>query len=254
MMDRCDLAWAAGFFDAEGTVSGSRKHPIAAIANTDKLLLMRFRDTINIGALGGPYLRNTADFQRSPQWRWQVQRPNQVERVLAMLAPWLSDPKKLRGAEVLEQPGVFGHSRTLVLRREDLAWAAGFFDGEGCFSHSKRSSMVAQITNSDPDILRRFQLLIGQGKIYGPYRYETTFGNNKERWVYASTGNENVQHVLGSLWFRLGRAKREKARSILLRYRNLYACGHLRERDRPWHKHCPRCFKPGPKPKSRSTR
>lgn len=263
MTDSVDQAWAAGLFDAEGSCSTAGDYPAISMYNTDRTLLVRFSAAVEAGSISGPYTKTSATFARRPQWAFKLYRISEAHGVMHSLWPWLSEPKKRRWLEVAGDPfapsdGI--HTRVEAHRssgntipaREALAWAAGFFDGEGCFSHPKRSSMVAQITSTDRDILARFHKVIRQGKIYGPYRYETTFGNNKERWVYTSRGYENVQHVLGSLWFRLGRAKREKARAILLRYRTFYACGHPRETDRPWHKHCPDCFKPGPKPKSRS--
>src|SRR5262245_61060169 len=57
-------------------------------------------------------------------------------------------------------------------RNEQLAWAAGFFDGEGCVTSSDNRSArpMLFITQHDPRVLRRFWKVIGQGKVYGPYR------------------------------------------------------------------------------------
>lgn len=56
--------------------------------------------------------------------------------------------------------------------REDLAWAAGFFEGEGCFYAHKgpkrqdgtqRMSAAANCTQKDREVLQRFQRIIGFG-------------------------------------------------------------------------------------------
>jgi hypothetical protein len=63
----------------------------------------------------------------------------------------------------------------------ELAWAAGFFDGEGNvrFSRTKHKknreyhraygTLVLQTTQIDRRVLDRFCLAVGVGKIYGPY-------------------------------------------------------------------------------------
>lgn len=62
-------------------------------------------------------------------------------------------------------------------RPEAVAWAAGFFDGDGCFTvknHEGRLHLVASITQSPerpgtaPAVLMRFRSVVGQGEIGGP--------------------------------------------------------------------------------------
>lgn len=61
----------------------------------------------------------------------------------------------------------------------ELAWAAGLFEGEGCFTVSRRQKslhgvktgqvygqMVATMTMSDEDVVRRFHKIIGFGNFY----------------------------------------------------------------------------------------
>lgn len=55
----------------------------------------------------------------------------------------------------------------------DLAWAAGLFEGEGCFtvSHRKKAGrvygqLVATMTMADEDIVRRFHKIVGFGNFY----------------------------------------------------------------------------------------
>jgi LAGLIDADG endonuclease len=54
----------------------------------------------------------------------------------------------------------------------ELAWAAGFFDGEGCSYLQKTSvghrRLRANITQKDIRPLERFQQVVGMGTIYGP--------------------------------------------------------------------------------------
>lgn len=55
----------------------------------------------------------------------------------------------------------------------ELAWAAGFLDGEGncrCWSDGKHSYPRMQLTQKDDtEPLERFVEAVGVGKVYGPY-------------------------------------------------------------------------------------
>ncbi len=55
---------------------------------------------------------------------------------------------------------------------EEIAWAAGIFEGEGCFSttgkpgiHGRRH-LRATLMMKDEDIVRRFAAVVGVGKVY----------------------------------------------------------------------------------------
>lgn len=66
----------------------------------------------------------------------------------------------------------------IVARKQELAWAAGFFDGEGycgrtAFTKAKGGKKYyrwrADISQVHKEPLERFLKVIGHGKIYGPY-------------------------------------------------------------------------------------
>ena len=54
----------------------------------------------------------------------------------------------------------------------EIAWAAGFFEGEGCISrHSKTNNRWAlQMASTDKDVIEKFVNIVGIGKLYGPYQ------------------------------------------------------------------------------------
>ena len=95
--------------------------------------------------------------------------------------------------------------------RTDLAWAAGFFDGEGSTytapANNNSSSIRIGISQNDPEVLERFAEAVGVGRITGPHPYGTN-----PRWNYQTGGLANVQYVLGQLWPWLGKVKLEQAR------------------------------------------
>jgi hypothetical protein len=59
--------------------------------------------------------------------------------------------------------------------REELAWAAGFFDGEGSFSWTMPAAFGwAVINQTNRASLERFKRAVaGLGKIYGPTNRDT---------------------------------------------------------------------------------
>lgn len=91
----------------------------------------------------------------------------------------------------------------------ELAWAAGFFDGEGSTSVEKNSaSLKTTISQNDPEVLERFLKAVDVGsRIYGPYYY----GPKKNpRWAVQICGKSAIIAV-AKLWPYLGSIKRNQA-------------------------------------------
>jgi hypothetical protein len=55
-------------------------------------------------------------------------------------------------------------------RDERIAWAAGFYEGEGSVTLIG-GRLAVQIKNNDREPLERFRTAVEAGKIYGPYSY-----------------------------------------------------------------------------------
>jgi hypothetical protein len=98
---------------------------------------------------------------------------------------------------------------------EELAWAAGFWDGEGscgCYGKNdgrkRRASdtyLRASVNQNEREPLDRFLAVVGMGKIYGPYqRHE---GN--PYWSYQLAG-KSAELLLGRLWPWLSGPKRRQ--------------------------------------------
>jgi hypothetical protein len=124
--------------------------------------------------------------------------------------------------------------------REKLAWAAGFFDGEGCFSFTDKAAYASvSIVQVERRPLERFQDAIGGlGTIYGPYFKLYPGRMSKQPWhQYRAYRREHVQAIAALLWFKLGETKRQQAKTVLLK---LQFCrrGHRLGAKK---KACPRC-------------
>lgn len=65
------------------------------------------------------------------------------------------------------------HEQTSTLSRDaEIAWAAGLFEGEGCFSHRLQRNGNAQVrvalAMTDRDAVERFAAFVGVGEVHGP--------------------------------------------------------------------------------------
>jgi hypothetical protein len=96
--DTHELAWAAGFFDGEGSSSlnvqrDGRKTTALSIGQTNREPLDKFdRATSNIGAVGGPYQPKNP--KHTPWYRWSTGGLENCQLVMDMLWPWLCSIKR----------------------------------------------------------------------------------------------------------------------------------------------------------------
>lgn len=84
-------------------------------------------------------------------------------------------------------------------RHTELAWAAGFFEGEGSvFQHSTKTKVPRVAMSLDqtdaPELIERFFRAVGLGKTYGPYGS----GSGRLRWRWAAY-HEDAHTVMGML-------------------------------------------------------
>ncbi len=114
------------------------------------------------------------------------------------------------------------------INREDLAWAAGFVDGEGCFTVKNESKAtkggsiyrypklcVAQ--SGSNVLLLKLQTLFRCGVVYGPYTKNHSTAK-KPRWIYEISGFEKVQFAAALVWSWLGQEKKNRANALLSGY------------------------------------
>lgn len=83
----------------------------------------------------------------------------------------------------------------LELSRENIAWVAGLFEGEGSIRQSDRPYF--EITQVDRESLDKAFSIFPFGRVYGPY-------NNKKgrqayhRWIVCKF--EHVQAIMAAIW------------------------------------------------------
>ena len=69
---------------------------------------------------------------------------------------------------------------------DELAWAAGLFEGEGSISASS-GRLDVRVKMTDEPVVRRFAEVMDCGTVYGPYNYEYRDGSKrKPHWVWVA--------------------------------------------------------------------
>ena len=101
------------------------------------------------------------------------------------------------------------------LERERLAWAAGFFEGEGscCINQErpgqKRFSPRLTIQQMSPEVLVWFQQCVGGlGVVTGPHSRNRN--REKQFWQFNARGWREVQAIVAMLWGFLGEVKKNQ--------------------------------------------
>ena len=116
--------------------------------------------------------------------------------------------------------------------RENLAWAGGLFEGEGCIT-TRNGGITLKIAMTDRDVLERFLSIVGMGKISGPRIFKTA--HYKPQWIWYVCGAHHSQALLAALWCFLGERRKTKAaeaisylatRRVSPRYRKTCLKGH----------------------------
>ena len=108
------------------------------------------------------------------------------------------------------------------LFREELMWAAGLFEGEGCLGvrlwKGTPSIPTLQLASTDEDVVRRFHAAVGVGNFNGPYQYGTDKDGvaKKPYWQWSALGYERAQAVIALLWEGLGVRRRARAKEVLM--------------------------------------
>lgn len=219
-MESRDFAWAAGFFDGEGWANRSGRGVQSRInqAGTDGVpdVLIKFQRIVGVGRINGPVIAEG----KLPLYYWEATSRPDLMRVVERIAPWLCSVKRAEFERTVGGP--FPAQIWPGSMSEELAWAGGFFDGEGSTCLDKHRThadffvpvlYVPQSADSGtaPELLRLKDAL-GLGTISGvqkakpprkPYR----------RWRVFTI--KRVFRALHMLWPFIGEVKRAQARRAM---------------------------------------
>jgi len=97
----------------------------------------------------------------------------------------------------------------------ELAWAAGFFDGEGSIGSYDPQSLRLSVSQKQPELLNRFRdTMWGMGIVVGPYYTQHSNGI----YQYQLNGFAKVQQAVALLWPYLGPYKKEQSSKAIAKY------------------------------------
>lgn len=98
-----DLAWAAGFFDGEGSTTGSNKTWTIHISigqAGDTIALERFKAAVGgIGVVQGPYRQGPPNPRHLPRYQYRANGFERAQMVMILLWPYLGPVKKAQYIE-----------------------------------------------------------------------------------------------------------------------------------------------------------
>lgn len=220
-----ELAWAAGLFDAEGSASTylppqrlTRRRQMqvsqGGVRGTPPAVLVRFMDALGgVGNITGPY--------RDYLFYWKTTRNDVIDEISASIWPFLSEPKRIQLAKAAREVARTAPTTTVAREVEtEHAWAAGFFDGEGCLyltgsaASSGRRGVALYLPQASaglvPETLTRFHSAVeGRGRITGPHAPRSPW-SKLPQYHWRIGGRESVSAVLAVLWPWLGAVSRQR--------------------------------------------
>lgn len=118
-------------------------------------------------------------------------------------------------------------------RRDDICWAAGLFEGEGCIALRKgKAGGVLILRMTDQDIVERFARIAGCGRIHGPLA--TAKPHHKPNYEWRCSKWEDVTRFLSEMLPLLGQRRSAKAAELFARPIGMYR-RELQERCKRGH-------------------
>jgi hypothetical protein len=100
----------------------------------------------------------------------------------------------------------------MKIDRERLAWAAGFFEGEGCIA-TRSEGIGLQVTQADVECLARLAAIFGFGTVRS-IRAGGSLGK-KPLFIWATWNYEHVQAFVAAVWPWLSERRKIQARRAL---------------------------------------
>ena len=220
-MESHDFAWAAGFFDGEGWANRSGRGVQSRInqAGPDGIpeVLTKFRQIVGVGRIKGPVIVDG----KQPLYYWEATSRSDLSDVVKRIGPWLCAVKRAEFERTLDGPlpaQVWPGSMS-----EELAWAGGFFDGEGSTYLEKHRThagylvprlyvpQVAEVGIA-AELQRLKAALGGLGAISGLRRGK---GKSKPYRRWRVSAPVDVHLGLHLLWPFIGHVKRTQAQCVL---------------------------------------
>ena len=99
-----------------------------------------------------------------------------------------------------------------------IAWAAGVFEGEGCFTNTYTSLGLMQLRMTDLDVVQKFRDIMGYGNIIE----EPILPSGKRVWIWRVAKRKEVYRMIEMILPYLMSRRAYKAQNILDDFDNKY--------------------------------
>lgn len=99
-----NVAWAAGLFEGEGSISLKKQTMQLALGMSDFDVVDRFQKVIGIGKVYGPY-QDKRKSSYKPMWTWACSGHKNCQAVLAALWGFLGERRRAKAALSLNHCG-----------------------------------------------------------------------------------------------------------------------------------------------------
>jgi len=105
-----DIAWAAGLYEGEGSISPgllkrkNRFHYLnCSLSMTDEDMVRKFHGIVKMGHVHGPYNATgpSAKPHYKPRWIWQTSKFACVQQLIVLFWPWMGERRRKRHRELL---------------------------------------------------------------------------------------------------------------------------------------------------------
>lgn len=107
------------------------------------------------------------------------------------------------------------HNEVMDWDRSELAWAAGFFDGEGNTHARYGKTPIMTVPQAEPTTLERFHRAVcGLGYVNLRYGGKIPEGCNSRQWAWTLQNYGGVQQVMCLLWPFLSGPKKQQMRDV----------------------------------------
>lgn len=126
----------------------------------------------------------------------------------------MTETLTLRGPQVCSLAGVTYRQLDSPTVAENIAWAAGLWEGEGSlFWHTANNGPRMQMSSTDLDVLERFLAVVECGRVYGPYVKAAPARLPRYDWI--TGGQVKTRRLCAAFWPFLGQRRRAKVVEVL---------------------------------------
>lgn len=104
------------------------------------------------------------------------------------------------------------------MRELDLAWFAGLFEGEGCFSIDRNGCTRLTVAMTDEDVIDRIKTLFPICQNVAPFQPQPAragYSVPKIRFTWRVSDPHEVERITGLILPFLGRRRSERAQEVL---------------------------------------